>query len=139
MEKVLMETEDMMENRMEKVLIFRFHCSEMFCFSFLHFRFIVGSNVRKRRFYSNDLKVVIYLELLAHTTPPVLHHGVSRAAALKFGVPQRIVQKIWRRGQDGGIEGVVNKYAKNCGWKRIEVPPDALKSVNLSNRAHDVT
>ncbi|KAG8091102.1 hypothetical protein GUJ93_ZPchr0011g28386 [Zizania palustris] len=42
-----------------------------------------GSSVRKRRFYSNELKVAIYLELLAHATPLVLHHGVSKVQWLQ--------------------------------------------------------
>ncbi|KAL5672759.1 hypothetical protein ACJX0J_017065, partial [Zea mays] len=48
--------------------------------------------------------VVVYLELLAKTDPHVLHHGVSKEVAEKFGVPCLVVQRIWRSGQDyGGI------------------------------------
>ena len=51
------------------------------------FCFPIGQRVKKRRFYSDDLKISIYLDLLAKTDPPVLHHGVSREVALKYGVP----------------------------------------------------
>ena len=73
-----------------------------------------GSNGKKRRFYSDDLKISIYLELLAKTDPPVLHRGVSKAVARKFGVPVQLVQSVWRNGQDyGGIKGVINKLVNN--------------------------
>ncbi|RLM85328.1 uncharacterized protein C2845_PM04G32180 [Panicum miliaceum] len=59
-----------------------------------------GSNVRKRKFYYDEFKIAIYVELLAKADPPVLHRGVSKEVAQKFGVPLRVVQKIWRSGQD---------------------------------------
>ncbi|KAG8096403.1 hypothetical protein GUJ93_ZPchr0013g33762 [Zizania palustris] len=58
-----------------------------------------GSNRRNRRFYPNDLKVAIYLELLSKTTLPTLHRGVSKAIALKFGVPLRVVHVVQRAEQ----------------------------------------
>ncbi|PUZ56066.1 hypothetical protein GQ55_5G265600 [Panicum hallii var. hallii] len=94
-----------------------------------------GSYVKKQRYYSDDLKIAIYLELLAKTDPPVLHHGVSKAVALKFGVPLRLVQSVWRNGQDyGGIEGVRNKLVKNCGRKKVEIDMEAIKDVPLRER-----
>ena len=82
--------------------------------------------VRKRKHYSNDFKIAIYLEYLAKTDPPVLHHGVSKQVAEKFSVPIRVVRRIWRNGQDaGGIAGVKNKLV-NCGRKRIEIDPEAI-------------
>lgn len=94
-----------------------------------------GSNVKKRRYYSDDLKVALYLELLAKTHPPVLHHGVSKAVALKFDVPLRAVLRVWRNGQDyGGIEGVKNKLVKNCGHKEIKIDMEAIKTVPLRER-----
>lgn len=94
-----------------------------------------GSNRRKRTFYPDDFKISIYLELLAKTNPPVLRRGVSKEVAQKFGVPPRVVQRIWRQGQDaGGLCGVVNKLTKNCGRKRIEIDMEAIKSVPLRER-----
>ncbi|CAL4949024.1 unnamed protein product [Urochloa decumbens] len=94
-----------------------------------------GSNMKKRRYYSDELKIAIYLELLAKTHPPVLHHGVSKAVALKFDVPVRVVQRVWRNGQDyGRIEGVKNKLVKNCGRKKIEIDMEAIKAVPLRER-----
>ena len=94
-----------------------------------------GSNAKKRRYYSDDLKIAIYQELLAKTDPPVLRHGVSKLIALKFGVPLRLVQSVWRNGQDyGGIEGVRNKYVKNCGRKKVEIDMEAIKDVPLGER-----
>ncbi|BAS91680.1 Os04g0681850 [Oryza sativa Japonica Group] len=90
--------------------------------------------VKKRRFYPDDLKIAIYLKLLACTHPPVMHHGVSKAVALQFDVPVRVVQRVWREGQNGGIEGVKNKLNFNCGRKRIEIDPEAIKAVPLAQR-----
>jgi hypothetical protein len=99
------------------------------------FLFCAGSNDKKRRYYSDELKIAIYLELLAKTDPPVLHHGVSRQVAEKFGVPRCVVQRIWRSGQDyGGIAGVKNKLVRNCGRKRIEIDMESIKDVPLSQR-----
>ena len=94
-----------------------------------------GSNAKKRRYYSDDLKIAIYQELLAKTDPPVLRHGVSKLIALKFGVPLRLVQSVWRNGQDyGGIQGVRNKLVKNCGRKKVEIDMEAIKDVPLRER-----
>ncbi|EAZ32449.1 hypothetical protein OsJ_16660 [Oryza sativa Japonica Group] len=93
-----------------------------------------GGTVKKRRFYPDDLKIAIYLKLLACTHPPVMHHGVSKAVALQFDVPVRVVQRVWREGQNGGIEGVKNKLNFNCGRKRIEIDPEAIKAVPLAQR-----
>ncbi|KAL6838641.1 hypothetical protein ACP4OV_031355 [Aristida adscensionis] len=94
-----------------------------------------GSNVKRRRYYSDDLKVAIYLELLAKTDPPVLRRGVSKQVAHKFDVPLRLVQQVWRNGQDyGGIEGVKNKLVNNCGRKRIEIDMEAIKGLPFKDR-----
>ena len=46
-------------------------------------------------------------------------------------MPIRVVRRIWRNGQDaGGIAGVKNKLV-NCGRKRIEIDPEAIKAVPL--------
>ena len=80
----------------------------------------------------NGGSIAIYLELLAKTDPPVLRRGVSKAGARKFCVPLRLVQSVWRNGQDyGGIKGVINKLVNNCGRKRIEIDPEAIKNVPL--------
>lgn len=102
-------------------------CSEIDIFA--------ASNGRRRRYYSDELKIAIYLELLAKTDPPVLHRGVSKQVAEKFGVPVKVVWRVWRSGQDyGGLEGVKNKLVKNCGRKRIEIDPEAIKAVPLRQR-----
>ena len=60
---------------------------------------------------------------------------MTKAVACKFGVDPRVVQRIWHQGQDaGGIEGVKNKLAKNCGRKRIEIDTEAIKAVPLTER-----
>jgi hypothetical protein len=106
-------------------LIFQFFSISVCIFSFS------GSNQQKRRFYADDLKIAIYIRLIAKTDPPTLRRGVSKQVASQFGVPLRVVQTIWRNGQDHGIEGIKNKFAKNCGRKRIEIDLEAIKLVPL--------
>jgi len=96
---------------------------------------VEGSSANKRRFYSDDLKISIYLELLAKTDPPILRRGVSKGVARKFDVPLRVVQSIWKNGQAGGINGVVNKWARNCGRKRIEIDMESIKKMCLLGSA----
>ena len=43
-------------------------------------------------YYSDELKIIIYLELLAKIDPHVLHHGVSRHVAKKFSVHVKVVK-----------------------------------------------
>jgi hypothetical protein len=80
------------------------------------------------------LKIAIYLELLTKTDPPILRRGFSKGIARKFDVPLRVVQSIWKNGQEGGINGVVNKWSKNCGRKRIEIHLDSIKDIPLRQR-----
>ncbi|CAL5001422.1 unnamed protein product [Urochloa decumbens] len=87
--------------------------------------------LRKRKHYPDDLKIAIYLDLLAKTDPPVLRRGVTKSVSEKFGVPLRVVQAIWKNGQDGGIQRIVNKYSKNCGRKRVLVDLEAIKNIPL--------
>ncbi|TVU38966.1 hypothetical protein EJB05_12363, partial [Eragrostis curvula] len=98
------------------------------------FRNGTGSKQKKRRFYSDDEKTAIYAELLARTDPSVLHHGVTREVATKFDVPLRTVQKIWQKGQVGGIEAIKNKLANNVGRKRINIPLEAIQATDWKDR-----
>ncbi|BAS72029.1 Os01g0350500, partial [Oryza sativa Japonica Group] len=98
--------------------------------------FFEGENLRKRRYYSDELKIAIYLVLLAKADPPVLHRGVSKQVALKFGVPLRLVQHVWQNGKEKGcVDGVVNKLFKNVGRKRIEIDLEAIRDVPSGERA----
>ncbi|KAF8775990.1 hypothetical protein HU200_003999 [Digitaria exilis] len=97
--------------------------------------FVAGSNNKKKEIYHDDLKIVIYLELLARTDPPVLRRGVSKAVSEKIDVPLKVGQSISKNGQTGGINGVVNKFSRNYGRKRIEIDLEAIKSIPLRQRS----
>ena len=46
-----------------------------------------------------------------------------------------VVVSVWRNGQDfDGINGVISKLVNNCGRKRIEIVPEAIKNVPLRER-----
>lgn len=88
-----------------------------------------GSNDKKRKFYPDDLKIAIYLDLLSKTVPPILGRGVSKSVSEKFGVPLRVVRSI------GGTEGIINKYSKNRGRKRVQIDIEAIKNIPLKQRS----
>ncbi|EAY84414.1 hypothetical protein OsI_05788 [Oryza sativa Indica Group] len=95
----------------------------------------VGPSVKKWRYYPDDLKIAIYLQLLAKTDPLVLQRGVTKAVALNFDLPVRAVQQVWRSGQDyGGIEGVINKLLTSCGCKRVQIDMESIRDVPLRDR-----
>nr|TKW33207.1 hypothetical protein SEVIR_2G217600v2 [Setaria viridis] len=96
---------------------------------------IKGSNDKKRKFYHDDLKTTIYLDLLSKTDLPILCRGVLKSVSEKFDVPLRVVQSIWKNGQDGGIQGIVNKYSKNRGRKRVEINLEAIKNIPLKQHS----
>jgi len=98
----------------------------------IQYRFCsVGSSNKKRKYYPDDLKINIYLELLERTDPSILCRGVTKAVSEKFGVPLRVVKQIWQNGQSGGIKKIVNQYSSNCGQKRVEVDLEAIKDIPL--------
>ena len=44
--------------------------------------------------------------------------------------PRRTLQDMWRKAKiAGGLHGVLSKKPKNCGRKRIEFDPEALKQI----------
>ncbi|CAN6360374.1 unnamed protein product [Urochloa humidicola] len=94
-----------------------------------------GSSGNKRRFYTDELKIAVYLELLARTDPPILRRGVTKAVSEQFDVPLRVVQSIWKNGQAGGINQIVNKWSRNCGRKRIQIDLEAIKDIPLRQRS----
>jgi hypothetical protein len=97
-----------------------FDMLELCCIKF----FRIGT--KKWTFYLNDVKVVIYAELLARTNPPTLRRGVTREVANKFDIPLRTVQDIWHKGQSDGLQEIKNKLAGVVGRKRIEISPNAI-------------
>ena len=45
-------------------------------------------------------------------------------------MPRRTLQDMWRKAKiAGGLHGVLSKKPKNCGRKRIEFDPEALKQI----------
>jgi hypothetical protein len=50
-----------------------------------------SSNNNKRRYYGDELKIAIYLELLAKFDSPIFGRGVTNGVARKIGVLPRVV------------------------------------------------
>lgn len=77
----------------------------------------------------------IYSMLLKSNGGSSMKRGVSKAVAAEMRVPVRVVRRIWLIGRlGGGIDAVVCKKAKNCGRKRIELDPDALRELPMDKR-----
>ncbi|CAL5044632.1 unnamed protein product [Urochloa decumbens] len=94
-----------------------------------------GSNVRKRKQYSDATKRAVYAMLLEGSVRGHLPEGLSLHVSLAMDVSLRRVQRIWNEGQKGGgIHAVVNKRVGNCGRKRIEISADAISAIPFENR-----
>uniref|UniRef100_A0ACD5YIL5 Uncharacterized protein n=1 Tax=Avena sativa TaxID=4498 RepID=A0ACD5YIL5_AVESA len=93
------------------------------------------ANTRRRTQYTDDEYRAIYSMLLKKNGGDTMKHGVSKAVSAEMWVPVRVVQRIWLKGRrGGGIDAVVSKKGKNCGRKRIELDPDALRELPMDRR-----
>ena len=73
--------------------------------------------------------------ILERTAPGTLSNGVSEEVSALTGVPKRTLQSWWKKCKEvGGIHGLENKRAKNCGRKRIAFDPEVIKQVDLRKR-----
>jgi len=90
---------------------------------------------RTRKQYSDDTKRAVYAMLLEGSAGGRLPEGLSLQVSSAMGVSLRCVQRIWHEGRKGGgVHAVVNKRAKNCGRKRIDVLPDTVAAIPLGDR-----
>ncbi|CAM0883445.1 unnamed protein product [Alopecurus aequalis] len=90
---------------------------------------------RKRRWYKLHEKQAVYVMLLERTIPGVLSRGVSEEVSMLTGVPVSTLHKWWKKCKEaGGIHGLEDKRAKNCGRKRIAFDPEVIKQVDLRKR-----
>ena len=93
------------------------------------------ANRRRRTQYSDDERRAIYNMLLKRNGGSTMKRGVSKAVAAEMRVPVRVVQRIWLTGcHDGGIDAVASKKPKNCGRRRIEPDPDAVRELPTDRR-----
>ena len=96
-----------------------------------------GANgtLRKRRSYKLHQKQAVYAMVLERTTQGILSRGVSAEVSALTCIPARTIQSWWNICKEaGGIHGLENKRAKNCGRKRIAFDPEAIKQVDLRKR-----
>ena len=81
----------------------------------------------KRRWYQLQEKQAVYTMVLERTKPGELTRGVSEEVSQLTGVPVRTVQNWWKICKAaGGIHGLENKRANNCGRKRIAFDPEVI-------------
>lgn len=93
------------------------------------------ANRRRRTQYTDAERRHIYSMLLQRNGGDIMKRGVSRAVSDEMRVPVRVVQRIWMIGRrGGGIHAVASKKPKNCGRRRVELDPDALRELPLDGR-----
>ncbi|KAE8771307.1 SEC14-like protein 5 [Hordeum vulgare] len=84
---------------------------------------------------TDDERRYKYSMLVQRNGGGIMKRGVGRAVSDKMRVPVRVVQRIWMAGRrGGGIHAVASKKPKNCGRKRVEPDPDALRVLPLDGR-----
>ncbi|KAG2634225.1 hypothetical protein PVAP13_2NG155506 [Panicum virgatum] len=94
-----------------------------------------GTNISKRKQYSDDTKRAVYAMLLEGSVRGHLPEGLSLHVSLAMDVSLRCVQRIWKEGQKrGGIHAVINKRVGHCGRKRIELPMEAITAIPFQDR-----
>jgi hypothetical protein len=90
-----------------------------------------GSGTRrtvKRTHWRDEQKVAIYCMLLERCVDGRLGKNVTKEVSEISKIPLRTVQDIWKKAKEkGGVEGILSKKPKNCGRKRIDFDPEALK------------
>ncbi|PNT63362.1 hypothetical protein BRADI_4g14721v3, partial [Brachypodium distachyon] len=93
-----------------------------------------ASNVTRRKDHSNEVRQNVYAMILRRTASNRLCHGVIKQVHQEIGISLRTVQRIWQRGQEGGVHGLNSRKSKNCGRKSIDIDYDSIKQIPLAKR-----
>ncbi|XP_057526564.1 uncharacterized protein LOC130805796 [Amaranthus tricolor] len=91
---------------------------------------------RKTRL-TNELRHLILHEMLSLKVSDSLPHGTFVRIANKYGYKPRAIQNLWKRAIENKEENkpyVVDSKYKNCGRKRVQVPPNVLESKPMGER-----
>ena len=84
----------------------------------------------KRTQWRDEQKIAIYCMLLERCVDGRLGKNVTKEVAEIANCPLRTVQDIWKKAKEkGGVEGILSRKPKNCGRKRIQFDPEALKQI----------
>ena len=79
----------------------------------------------------NELRNLILHEMLSLKVSDTLPHGTFVRIANKYRYTPRTIQNLWKRAIQSKEENkpyVVDAKFRNCGRKRVEVPPNILES-----------
>ncbi|XP_057523972.1 uncharacterized protein LOC130803787 [Amaranthus tricolor] len=91
---------------------------------------------RKTRL-TNELRHLILHEMLSLKVSDSLPHGTFVRIANKYGYTPRSIRNLWKRAIETKEENkpyVVDSKYKNCGRKRVQVPPNVLESKPMGER-----
>ncbi|XP_057532677.1 uncharacterized protein LOC130810579 [Amaranthus tricolor] len=91
---------------------------------------------RKSRL-TNELRHLILHEMLSLKVSDSLPHGTFVRIANKYGYTPRSIRNLWKRAIETKEENkpyVVDSKYKNCGRKRVQVPPNVLESKPMGER-----
>lgn len=94
------------------------------------------SNHHKPRL-SNELRHLIFQEMLSLKTSDSLPHGSFKRIAKKYGYHHRTIRNLWKRAmqtKEANKPYIVDSKYKNCRRKRVVVPPNIYESKPMGNR-----
>src|SRR5688572_3759968 len=86
---------------------------------------------------TNELRQVIFQEMLSLRVSESLPHGTFKRIAQKYGYTHRTIRDLWKRAiqsEEANKPYVVESKFKHCGRKRVAVPPNILESRPMGER-----
>ncbi|XP_057546557.1 uncharacterized protein LOC130825360 [Amaranthus tricolor] len=86
---------------------------------------------------SNELRHFIFQEMLSLKVSDSLPHGTFKRIAQKYGYHHRTIRNIWKQAiqtKEANKPYVVESKYKNCGRKRVVVPPNILETKPMGYR-----
>ena len=86
---------------------------------------------------SSELRHLIFQEMLSLRTIDSLPHETFKRIAQKYGYHHRTIRDLWKRAmltKEVNKTYIVDSKYKNCGRKRVVVPPNILESKPMGNR-----
>ncbi|XP_057517075.1 uncharacterized protein LOC130798203 [Amaranthus tricolor] len=86
---------------------------------------------------TNELRQLIFQEMLSLKVSDLLPHGTFKCIAKKYGCTHRTIRDLWKRAiqtKEANKPYIVESKYKNCGRKRVVVPPNLLESRPIGER-----
>ncbi|XP_057543493.1 uncharacterized protein LOC130821721 [Amaranthus tricolor] len=93
--------------------------------------------IQYKRRLTNELRQLILQDLLSLKVSDSLPHGTFKRIAQKYGYTHRTIRNLWKRAiqtKEANKPYNVESKFKNCGRKRVVIPPNLLESRPIGER-----